>query len=131
MFFSNHYVGGFRSLESLEHSYSALKSTGMKLIHDYAVSIDHTKKEVLLHGGARLPYDRLVLSPGVSLDYAQIEGYSREAAMVMPHAWQFGEQSRLLRNSLLDMEDGGLVSVVIAKVPKMGVVLMQPMKGHP
>ena len=114
-FFSNHYVGGFRSLDSLEHSYLAIKSIGISIVHDYAVSIDHDKKQVVLHGGERLPYDRLVLSPGVSLDYKQIEGYSREAAMVMPHAWQFGEQSRGLRNRLLDMEDGGLVSIVIAK----------------
>ncbi len=119
-FFSNHYVGGFRSLESLGHSYSGIRSDGVKFVHDYAVKVDQDKKQVTLHGGEQLSYDRLVLSPGVSLDYDGIEGYSPEAAKVMPHAWQFGEQSKVLRNNLLDMEDGGLVSVVIGKGAEHG-----------
>ncbi len=114
-FFSNQYVGGFRSLKSLNHSYSAVQSIGIHWIKDYAVNIDHDKQEVILNDGKKVFYDRLILSPGVAIDYDQIEGYSREAAQVMPHAWQFGEQTQVLRNNLLDMEDGGVVSLVIGE----------------
>lgn len=65
-FFSNLYLGGFRSLDSLGHTYGTLASEyGINVVHDWAVGVDRDKKTVSLAGGASLPYDRLVLSPGI------------------------------------------------------------------
>ncbi len=115
-FFSNLYIGGFRSFESITHSYDTLKDQyGIKVVHDRAMEIDPTEKKVKLKGGDTLSYDRLVVTPGIDLKYDTIEGYSEDAARVMPHSWQAGPQTQLLRRQLLDMEDGG--TFVIAPPP--------------
>ncbi len=108
-FFSNLYIGGFRSFASITHSYDGLAKLGIKVVHDWATDVDTAKKTVKLKGGSTLSYDKLVLSPGIDLKYATIEGYSPEAAEVMPHAWKAGVQTRILKRQLLDMEDGGVV----------------------
>lgn len=108
-FFSNLYLGGMRTLESLTHGYDGLKALGVNVVHDMAVGVDATKKTVALKSGASLAYDRLVLSPGIDFKYEGIEGYSEEAAEVMPHAWKAGPQTKLLKDKLTAMEDGGLV----------------------
>lgn len=108
-FFSNLYLGGFRTFESLVHGYDGLKGLGINVVHDMATGVDTAKKTVTLAGGQTLSYDRLVLSPGIDLKYDTIEGYSPEAAEVMPHAWKAGTQTKLLKSKLEAMEDGGLV----------------------
>ncbi|MGD9670661.1 MAG: NAD(P)/FAD-dependent oxidoreductase [Hyphomicrobiaceae bacterium] len=108
-FFSNLYLGGFRTLESLTHGYDGLKGLGINVIHDMAVGVDASKKTVALKGGNTLSYDRLVLSPGIDFKYEAIEGYSEDAAQVMPHAWKAGPQTKLLKDKLAAMADGGLV----------------------
>jgi len=65
-FFSNLYIGGFRDLNSIAHSYGTLASEyGINVVHDWAVGIDRDARTVTLAGGSVLPYDRLVLSPGI------------------------------------------------------------------
>ncbi len=110
-FFSNLYLGGFRTLDSLTHGYDGLKGIGVNVVHDMATGVDTAKKTVTLKDGDRLSYDRLVLSPGIDFKYEGIEGYSPEAAEVMPHAWKAGPQTKLLKSKLEAMEDGGLVVI--------------------
>ena len=38
-------------------------------------------------GGRKFSYDKLVLSPGIDIKYDSVAGYSREAAQIMPHAY--------------------------------------------
>ncbi len=108
-FFSNLYIGGFRTLESLTHSYVELKSRGINVINDVVVDVDPARKNVTLISGVRIPYDRLVLSPGIDIRFDTIEGYTRDAAQTMPHAWRGGEQTVILKRQLEEMPDGGVV----------------------
>ncbi len=63
-FFSNLYIGGFRDLSSITHSYEALTSAyGIKKVTGLAVSVDRDAKTVTMADGATLRYDRLILSP--------------------------------------------------------------------
>lgn len=116
-FYSNLYLGGFRTLESLTHGYDGLKGLGINIVHDMAVGIDPAKKTVSLKGGDTLAYDRLVLSPGIDFKYDGIEGYSEDAAQIMPHAWKAGPQTKLLKDKLEAMEDGGLVVMAAPNNP--------------
>lgn len=117
-FYSNLYLGGFRSFQSLTHNYEGIKKRGIKVVQDMAASIDTTAKTVkLAKAGMTIPYDRLVVAPGIDLKYETIEGYSLEAADVMPHAWQGGGQTWLLKEKLLAMSDGGLVVMAAPPVP--------------
>jgi NADPH-dependent 2,4-dienoyl-CoA reductase/sulfur reductase-like enzyme len=116
-FFSNHYIGGFRSLPSLQFDYAGIKALGVNIVNDHAVGVDAERKQVFLAAGQAVPYDKLVLSPGIEIRYEAIEGYSPEVANLMPHAYLAGDQTQLLRRRLLDMEDGGTVVMSIAANP--------------
>lgn len=108
-FFSNLYLGGFRTLESLTHDYSGLTAIGVRMVHDRAVRIDAKTKAVELGGGAKVAYDKLVLSPGIDFKYDAIPGYSEAAEAIMPHAYKGGVQTKLLFDQLRAMPDGGTV----------------------
>jgi len=116
-FNSNHYFGGFRTFASLQHSYDGLKKLGITVATDTAYAVDTAKKTVSLAGGKTLAYDRLVLSPGIGFKWEAIEGYSPQAAEIMPHAWKAGPQTLLLMRQLEAMEDGGVVVMAVPGNP--------------
>ena len=116
-FFSNLYVGGFRSLESLTHTYDNTRKSGIKLVEDSAASVDRDKKEVVLAGGSRVPYDRLAVAPGIDLKYDSVPGWSEAASQVMPHAWKAGAQTKLLVERLHELKDGDLVVMIAPPNP--------------
>ena len=104
--FSNLYIGGFRSLELLNHTYGGLQRIGVKVVHDMATDVDTRRKTVRTRGGLTYHYDRLVLSPGIDIKYELIPGYSRDAARIMPHAYTTdAQQKRLLKRQLQGMRD--------------------------
>ena len=43
-FFSNIYVGGYRSFKSITHNYDKVRREGVKIVHEAAASIDRDKK---------------------------------------------------------------------------------------
>lgn len=109
-FYSNLYIGGFRSFRSITFDYEGVKKRGINVITDTATAIDTAAKTVTLaRGSAPLSYDRLVVSPGIDIKFDSIEGYSPEAAKIMPHAWIGGEQTWILKEKLLALPEGGLV----------------------
>ncbi len=109
-FFSNLYLGGFRDLPTILHSYDRLAANyGVKIQPQMALGVDRDKREVKLADGTVLPYDRLVVTPGVSLKYASVPGYSEAAAEKMPHAWLPGAQTQQLKSDDRCVPDGGLV----------------------
>jgi NADPH-dependent 2,4-dienoyl-CoA reductase/sulfur reductase-like enzyme len=108
-FYSNLYLGGYRTYESITHDYEHLRSRyGIEVVIDTALEVDPVGKQVKLAGGGTLAYDRLVVSPGIDLVLDSIEGYDEAAIEVMPHAWQAGPQTRKLREQIEGMERGGL-----------------------
>ncbi len=117
-FYSNHYIGGFRSFASITHGYDGLKKNGIKILAGMATGVDTAAKTVALAGGgSAVPYDRLVIAPGIDVKFGSIEGYSEAAAEIMPHAWQGGQQTFLLKEKLLAMTDGGLVVMAVPPNP--------------
>lgn len=112
---SNWVLGGERSMEFITHGYENLRDRhGVEVVHDMVKEIDPGARKVNLQGGGSLTYDRLILSPGIGFR-DNIEGYDAEAMQVMPHAWQAGPQTELLRRQLEAMPDGG--TVIIAAPP--------------
>ena len=111
--FSNWVLGGLKSMADITRTYAALSSRyGIRVVHDAVASIDAQQHTVKLAGGTVLPYDRLVVSPGIDFKWNAIEGYSKAVAeSKMPHAWQAGVQTELLRRQLAEMKDGGTVLI--------------------
>jgi sulfide dehydrogenase [flavocytochrome c] flavoprotein subunit len=116
-FYSNHYIGGFLPFEQITHGYGGLAALGIAVVHQRAAAIDAEKREVRTAEGGVIAFDRLVVSPGIGFKFDAVEGYSEAAAQVMPHAWSGGDQSRLLRQRLEGMEDGGLVVIAAPRNP--------------
>ena len=116
-FHSNLYLGGFRDLASITHSYDKVAAQGVRMVHQMANAIDRDKKEVVLADGSRLPYDRLILSPGIDLKYDSVPGWGREHEETMPHAWQAGPQTVLLQKRLAAVPDGGLIVMIAPPNP--------------
>ena len=117
-FFSNLYIGGFRGYDSIGHSYGALAANhGINVVHDWAVSIDRDKRSVGLAGGASLPYDRLVLSPGIDFRPGSVPGWDLSQQNRMPHAYKAGSQTQLLRAQIQDMRQGGVYCMVAPPNP--------------
>lgn len=117
-FHSNLYIGGFKTYDEIVHRYDALPSAyGITLARTRATQVDRDKKEVVLSDGQRLAYDRLVLSPGIDLKYDSVPGWSKEAEEVMPHGWKPGRQTRLIREKLDAVPDGGVIVMVAPPNP--------------
>src|SRR5215467_9820945 len=112
-FFSNLYLGGLRSLETLNHTYGGLARLGVKVVNDTATDADTSKRVVKTRGGRSYHYDRLVLSPGIAMKYDSVKGYSSEVAHLMPHAYTTAAAGvRQLKRQLRAMRDGGVVVIV-------------------
>lgn len=112
-FYSNLYLGDFRTFESITHSYDKLASEyGINLVNGFATAVDREKKAVTLEDGSTIPYDRLVVAPGIDLIYDSVPGYSEAAAEVAPHAWQGGPQTQLLKAKLDALENGQNIVMV-------------------
>jgi sulfide dehydrogenase [flavocytochrome c] flavoprotein subunit len=110
--FSNLVIAGMRDLESISHGYERLRDKyAVNVVHEAAASVDPVAKKVVLASGKFVPYDRLVLSPGIRMLWGSVEGYDQAAAEKMPHAWQAGPQTLILRRQLEAMPDGGLVII--------------------
>jgi NADH dehydrogenase FAD-containing subunit len=116
---SNRVLAGVWGLDELTRDYSALSYRwGVRLIHDDAMAIDADQQRVRLAGGGTLAYDRLIVSPGVDLQYAEIPGLrSEEARAKVLHAWKAGPQTVALRRQLEAMPDGGVYAISVPKAP--------------
>ena len=109
--FSNLILAGLRDLKDQAFGYDTLAAEGIMVVADAAVDVDADKQTVTLSGGDVLPYDRLMMSPGVDIKFGALEGYDPAAAEIMPHAWKAGPQTTLLKNQLQAMDDGGVVVI--------------------
>jgi NADPH-dependent 2,4-dienoyl-CoA reductase/sulfur reductase-like enzyme len=117
-FFSNLYIGGFKEIDDLGHNYGTLAAKyGINVVHDWAVDVDREAKTVSLAGGGSLPYDKLILSPGIDFIGGSVEGWDLSAQNAMPHAYKGGSQAELLRAQILNMPEGGTFAMVAPPNP--------------
>ncbi len=116
-FFSNLYIGGFKEIEDIGHTYGGLAAGGVNVVHDWAVGVDRDTKTVSLAGGGVVPYDKLILSPGIDFVDGSVEGWDLSAQNAMPHAYKAGSQSELLKAQLMAMPEGGTFAMVAPPNP--------------
>ncbi|QIL82585.1 NAD(P)/FAD-dependent oxidoreductase [Diaphorobacter sp. HDW4A] len=115
--FSNLYLAGLRSWESIGHHFDGLRKAGVRVVHERAEDVDAGQRTLTLSSGQVLRWDRLVLSPGIDLRWNALEGYDEAAAELAPHAWKAGSQTLLLRKQMEAMRNGGTFIMVIPDNP--------------
>lgn len=114
---SNLVLGGSRSMADITRTYRRV-AQAVRIVHDTATAVDSQRHEVHLAHGARLRYDRLILSPGIDFFFDRIEGLdSPDARARLPHAWKAGPQTAALRAQLEAMRDGGVFVISIPRAP--------------
>lgn len=116
---SNRVLAGQVELVDLTRGYGTLSSKySIEVVYDEAVGIDPDRRELTLAGGDVLPYDRLIVSPGVDLLFDEVPGLREPAARErVLHAWKAGQQTMALRRQLEAMPDGGVYALTIPKAP--------------
>lgn len=115
--FNNAVIAGLREPAAQEFAYHPLAALGIEVLTAKATAVDPAAKTVTLSGGDKRAWDRLVIAPGVDMNWTAIAGYTEAAAEKMPHAWSGGPQTWLLRRQLEAMEDGGLVVISAPATP--------------
>nr|WP_315488387.1 NAD(P)/FAD-dependent oxidoreductase [uncultured Rhodoferax sp.] len=116
---SNLVLGGSKTMADITTSYDNLgKRHGVNLVRDLVTSIDPDKRVVKLASGAELPYDRLIVSPGVDFMWETLPGMMKPGAQdKVMHAWKAGAQTVALRKQLEAMPDGGVFALAIPLAP--------------
>ena len=116
--YGNLVLAGRREINSITFGYEKLAARGVRVVHQSVVAVDAGAKQVRLADGAQVPYDRLIMSPGIDLRWGAIEGYDEAASERMPHGWVPSLQPiSLLRRQLEAMPDGGRFVMVIPDNP--------------
>ena len=116
---SNLVLGGSKQMADITTPYDNLaRRHGVKIVKDRVAAIDAEKRQVRLASGGALPYDRLVLSPGVDFMWDQLPGMNQPGAQdKVQHAWKAGPQTVALRKQLEAMPDGGVYALAIPLAP--------------
>ncbi|MCD6666352.1 FCSD flavin-binding domain-containing protein [Hydrogenophaga bisanensis] len=116
---SNLVIQGSKTIADITTPYDNLaKRHGVKLVRDMVASIDPEKRMVKLASGGELPYDRLIVSPGIDFMWETLPGMASQAAKdKVLHAWKAGAQTVALRKQLEAMPDGGVYALSIPLAP--------------
>ena len=112
-------LGGSKTMADITTPYDNLsRRHGVTVVRDMVTSIDPDKRIVRLASGSELPYDRLILSPGVDFMMDTLPGMAKAGAQdQVLHAWRAGAQTLALRRQLEAMPDGGVYALTIPLAP--------------
>ena len=108
---SNTVLGGINQMSFITHGYAGLQKHGVKVVHDLVTEIDPVKKSIKMKSGKIQKYDYLVVSPGIELLFDQVQGYSKNAASAIPHAYEAGKQTEILFSQIKAMPKNGTVII--------------------
>lgn len=113
---SNLVLSNALAIESLNFDWKALVDRyGVKLVTGEVTAIDPAGKRVTVDGSS-IPYDRLVVAPGIEFD--PVPGLETAAAQnSVPHAWKAGAQTTDLRKQIAAMPSGGVFLMSVPKAP--------------
>jgi sulfide dehydrogenase [flavocytochrome c] flavoprotein subunit len=115
---SNRVIAGMASIDSLAHDIgTGPEKMGIQVMIGTITGINGDRKHITLADGSSLPFDRLIMAPGMDLRWDAIEGYDEAASTLIPHAWKAGEQTLLLRRQIRSLRRGGTVVITVPDNP--------------
>lgn len=115
---SNLVLGGFTSMQTLTRPLTSLDASGVRRVRDTVTHIDTERRLVLLARGDAMRYDRLIVSPGIDLDWSSVAGLqaAHDSGRIL-QAWKAGPETLALRQQLEAMPDGGVFALTIPEAP--------------
>ena len=116
--YGNLVLAGLRRMEDITFGYEGLTRLGVRVVHAEVAGIDPAQRSVRIAGADAIPYDRLIVSPGIDIRWGALEGYDQAAAERLPHGWIPHLQPITgLRRQLEAMPDGGVFLMAIPDNP--------------
>ena len=117
---SNLVLNGNVAMSALSFGYAKVATAyGVKVLQADVTGVDAVARKVFYTRNGvpgELPYDRLVLAPGIDFDFPP--GLTTAAAqLAVPHAWKAGAQTLALRDQLKAMPAGGTFLMSIPPKP--------------
>lgn len=112
---SAHFIAGHQPASDFQRSYARIDQLGARRVRERVTAIDRAKREVVT-ATQRLPYDFLVLSPGVDYMEESIQGYA-EARAQLPVGFRAFEQMAVRQQVDAFLEKGGHFVISSPKPP--------------
>lgn len=109
------YIAGHAPASDFQRGYEKIDSLGVRRVRERAVEIDRTRKQVNT-ATQSLPYDFLVLSPGIEYMEESLPGYAA-ARESLPVGFRAFEQAAVQREVATFLEKGGEFVVTVPKPP--------------
>ncbi len=115
---SNWVIGQIKDMKDITFSYDLfIKNNDINFITDSVSNIDTTKQSITLKDN-NIKYDKLIVSPGVKLEYEKIIGLTDALGSNSVYtAWKAGEETRLLSNQVKNIEDTNKIIITIPLSP--------------
>ncbi|HSM22886.1 MAG TPA: FAD/NAD(P)-binding oxidoreductase, partial [Rubrivivax sp.] len=112
---SAHYIAGLQPATDFQRSYEAVDRAGIKRVRERVTAIDRAASVVVTASG-RLPYDFLVLSPGIEYMEDAIAGYA-QAREQLPVGFRAFEQTAVRQQVERFLATGGSFVISVPKPP--------------
>ena len=115
---SNWVIGQIKDMKDITFSYDLfIKNNDINFITDSVSNIDTTKQSITLKD-TKIKYDKLIVSPGVKLEYEKITGLQNalQSNSVFT-AWKAGEETKLFSNQIKNIKDNNKIIVTIPLSP--------------
>ena len=115
---SNWVIGQIKDMKDITFSYDLfIKNNDINFITDSVSNIDTTKQSITLKD-TKIKYDKLIVSPGVKLEYEKIIGLKNALQSNSVYtAWKAGEETKLFSNQIKNIKDNNKIIITIPLSP--------------
>lgn len=114
----NRVMAGIDDAQSATIGYQTFATNyGITIIHDRAVEIDQEKSRVILETAPVVPYDRLIVAPGIQYDLSSIQVEGEETDLINSANWMSQPPQRTIAEEVERLNDGDSFLMVPAPRP--------------
>ena len=114
---SNWVIGQIKEMNDISFSYEKfIKNNNVEIIFDKVHHINLDKKNVET-SNLTINFDKLILSPGIELDYSSIEGYYGVQDENVLSAWKAGKETNFLAKKVSGIQDNENIIITIPLSP--------------
>ena len=115
---SNWVIGQIKDMKDITFSYdSFIKNNNINFISDTVTEINTNKKFLTLKN-LKVNYDKLIISPGIQLEYNKILGLKKALnSNSVFTAWKAGEETQLLSNQIKKIKNNNKIIISIPLSP--------------
>lgn len=112
---SAHYIAGHQPASDFQRSYAAIDKLGVQRVREAAIGIDRAAG-VVVTATRRLPFDYLILSPGIEYMDEAVQGFA-QAREQLPVGFRAFEQMAVKREVDRFLAEGGNLVISVPKPP--------------